>query len=52
MANLAVAAFADPFSSLAHLRALPVLLVLGYRWVRGMAGGSTPICSWRSMSGC
>ena len=38
MADLALAGFADPFSSLSHLLALPVLLVLGYRLLRRGAG--------------
>lgn len=38
MADFALAAFADPFSSLSHLLALPVLLVLGYRLLRRGAG--------------
>ncbi len=39
MADFALAGFAaDPFSSLSHLLALPVLLVLGYRLLRRGAG--------------
>ncbi len=38
MPNLALAGFAEPFNSLSHLLAAPVLLVLGYRLLRRGAG--------------
>jgi len=38
MPTLSIAGLADPFSSLSHLLAVPVLLVLGYRMLRRGAG--------------